>query len=118
MSRRASRVSGNRGGSQKGSEGERDNVDDEFFPKLGELMYGTVKRCERGDMVVDLGKTEAIIPRDQQSRAERYGQGERIRSILYDVHRNPKGPQLVLSRTDPRLLIRLFEMEVPEIYDA
>jgi transcription termination/antitermination protein NusA len=81
-------------------------------------MSGTVKRFERGDMIVDLGKTEAIIPRDQQSRAERYGQGERIRSILYEVHRNPKGPQLVLSRTDPRLLIRLFEMEVPEIYDG
>ena len=81
-------------------------------------MNGTVKRFERGDMIVDLGKTEAIIPRDQQSRAERYGQGERIRAILYDVHKNPKGPQLVLSRTDPRLLIRLFEMEVPEIYDG
>jgi N utilization substance protein A len=97
---------------------ERDNVYNEYYPKLGELMNGTVKRFERGDMIVDLGKTEAIIPRDQQSRAERYGQGERIRSILYDVHKNPKGPQLVLSRTDPRLLIRLFEMEVPEIYDG
>jgi N utilization substance protein A len=96
----------------------RDNIYNEFQPKIGELMSGTVKRFERGDMIVDLGKTEAIIPRDQQSRAERYGQGERIRSILYDVHRNPKGPQLVLSRTDPRLLIRLFEMEVPEIYDG
>jgi N utilization substance protein A len=103
---------------QKVREAERDNIYNEFFPKLGELMSGTVKRFERGDMIVDLGKTEAIIPRDQQSRAERYGQGERIRSILYDVHRNPKGPQLVLSRTDPRLLIRLFEMEVPEIYDG
>jgi N utilization substance protein A len=103
---------------QKVREAERDNIYSEFFPKVGELMSGTVKRFERGDMIVDLGKTEAIIPRDQQSRAERYGQGERIRSILYDVHRNPKGPQLVLSRTDPRLLIRLFEMEVPEIYDG
>ena len=103
---------------QKVREAERDNIYNEFFPKLGELMSGTVKRFERGDMIVDLGKTEAIIPRDQQSRAERYGQGERIRSILYDVHKNPKGPQLVLSRTDPRLLIRLFEMEVPEIYDG
>ncbi|MEO8433122.1 MAG: transcription termination factor NusA [Acidobacteriota bacterium] len=103
---------------QKVREAERDNIYNEFFPKLGELMSGTVKRFERGDMVVDLGKTEAIIPRDQQSRAERYGQGERIRSILFDVHKNPKGPQLVLSRTDPRLLIRLFEMEVPEIYDG
>jgi N utilization substance protein A len=94
---------------QKVREAERDNVYNEYFPKLGELMNGTVKRFERGDMVVDLGKSEAIIPRDQQSRAERYGQG---------VHKNPKGPQLVLSRTDPRLLIRLFEMEVPEIYDG
>jgi N utilization substance protein A len=103
---------------QKVREAERDNIYNEFFPKVGELMSGTVKRFERGDMIVDLGKSEAIITRDQQSRAERYGQGERIRSILYDVHRNPKGPQLVLSRTDPRLLIRLFEMEVPEIYDG
>ncbi len=103
---------------QKVREAERDNIYNEYFPKVGELMSGTVKRFERGDMIVDLGKTEAIIPRDQQSRAERYGQGERIRSILFDVHRNPKGPQLVLSRTDPRLLIRLFEMEVPEIYDG
>lgn len=103
---------------QKVREAERDNIYNEFFPKLGELMSGTVKRFERGDMIVDLGRSEAIIPRDQQSRAERYGQGERIRSILYEVHRNPKGPQLVLSRTDPRLLIRLFEMEVPEIYDG
>jgi N utilization substance protein A len=103
---------------QKVREAERDNIYNEYFPKIGEMMSGTVKRFERGDMIVDLGKTEAIIPRDQQSRAERYGQGERIRAILYDVHRNPKGPQLVLSRTDPRLLIRLFEMEVPEIYDG
>jgi transcription termination/antitermination protein NusA len=103
---------------QKVREAERDNIYNEFYPKVGELMNGTVKRFERGDMIVDLGRTEAIIPRDQQSRAERYGQGERIRAILYDVHKNPKGPQLVLSRTDPRLLIRLFEMEVPEIYDG
>jgi N utilization substance protein A len=103
---------------QKVREAERDNVYNEYYPKVGELMNGTVKRFERGDMIVDLGRSEAIIPRDQQSRAERYGQGERIRAILYDVHRNPKGPQLVLSRTDPRLLIRLFEMEVPEIYDG
>jgi N utilization substance protein A len=103
---------------QKVREAERDNIYNEFFPKVGELMSGTVKRFERGDMIVDLGRTEAVIPRDQQSRMERYGQGERIRAVLHDVHKNPKGPQLVLSRTDPRLLIRLFEMEVPEIYDG
>ncbi len=103
---------------KKVREAERDNIYNEFFPKVGELMSGTVKRFERGDMIVDLGRSEAVIPRDQQSRMERYGQGERIRAVLHDVHKNPKGPQLVLSRTDPRLLIRLFEMEVPEIYDG
>src|SRR5262249_14187318 len=103
---------------QKVREAERDNIYNDCFPKTGELLSGPVKRFERGDMIVDLGRTEAVVPRDQQSRAERYGQGERIRAILFDVHRNPKGPQLVLSRTDPRLLIRLFEMEVPEIYDG
>jgi len=65
---------------QKVREAERDNIYNEYFPKLGELMSGTVKRFERGDMVVDLGKTEAVIPRDQQSRAERYGQGGPIRA--------------------------------------
>jgi N utilization substance protein A len=103
---------------QKVREAERERIYNEFSPKIGELINGTVKRFERGDIVVDLGRLEAAIPRDQQSRAERYGQGERVRAIIADVHRNPKGPQIILSRTDPRLLIRLFEMEVPEIYDG
>jgi N utilization substance protein A len=70
-------------------------------------------------MIIDLnGKTEGILPRSQQSRAERYSQGDRIKAVIVDVHTQPKGPQVVLSRTDPRLLIKLFEMEVPEIYDG
>jgi N utilization substance protein A len=70
-------------------------------------------------MIIDLnGKTEGIIPRSQQSRAERYSQGDRIKAVIAEVHTQPKGPQVVLSRTDPRLLIKLFEMEVPEIYDG
>jgi N utilization substance protein A len=70
-------------------------------------------------MIIDLnGKTEGIIPRSQQSRAERYSQGDRIKAVIIDVHTQPKGPQVVLSRTDSRLLIKLFEMEVPEIYDG
>ena len=69
-------------------------------------------------MIVDLGRTEAVIPREHQSRAERYTQGERVRGVLVDVHRNPKGAQVVLSRTAPELLMRLMEMEVPEIYDG
>jgi N utilization substance protein A len=70
-------------------------------------------------MIIDLnGKTEGIIPRHHQSRAERYSQGDRIKAVIVDVHTQPKGPQVVLSRTDSRLLIKLFEMEVPEIYDG
>lgn len=102
---------------QKVREAERDNVYNEYFPKVGELITGTVKRFERGDMIVDLGRTEAVIPREHQSRAERYTQGERVRGVLVDVHKNPKGAQIVLSRTAPELLMRLMEMEVPEIYD-
>ncbi len=103
---------------QKVREAERDNIYNEYFPKIGDLITGTVKRFERGDMIVDLGRTEAVIPRDHQSRAERYTQGERVRGVLVDVHRNPKGAQIVLSRTAPELLMRLMEMEVPEIYDG
>lgn len=104
---------------QKVREAEREKVYIEFANKLGELENGYVKRFERGDMIVDLnGKTEGIIPRSQQSRAERYSQGDRIKAVIIDVHTQPKGPQIVLSRTDPKLLIKLFEMEVPEIYDG
>ena len=103
---------------QKVREAERDNIYNEYAPKLGDLITGTVKRFERGDMIVDLGRTEAVIPREHQSRAERYTQGERVRGVLVDVHRNPKGAQVVLSRTAPELLMKLMEMEVPEIYDG
>jgi len=104
---------------QKVREAEREKVYNEFIGKAGELENGYVKRFERGDMIIDLnGKTEGIIPRSQQSRAERYSQGDRIKAVIVDVHTQPKGPQVVLSRTDPRLLIKLFEMEVPEIYDG
>ena len=104
---------------QKVREAEREKVFNEFKDKYGELENGYVKRFERGDMIIDLnGKTEGIIPRSQQSRAERYSQGDRIKAVIVDVHTQPKGPQIVLSRTDPRLLIKLFEMEVPEIYDG
>ena len=102
---------------QKVREAERENIYNEYYPKVGELITGTVKRFERGDMIVDLGRTEAVIPREHQSRAERYTQGERVRAVLADVHKNPKGAQLVLSRTAPELLMQLMRMEVPEIYD-
>jgi transcription termination/antitermination protein NusA len=103
---------------QRIREAERENIYNEYIDRLGEVVNGTVKRFERGDIIVDLGRTEAIVPRSEQARHERYSQGERIRGVIIDVHTQPKGPQIVLSRTDPRLLVKLFEMEVPEIYDG
>ncbi len=103
---------------QRIREAEREKVYNEFIDRVGELVNGTVKRFERGDIIVDLGRTEAAVPRSEQARHERYGQGERIRAVIIDVHTQPKGPQIILSRTDPRLLAKLFEMEVPEIYDG
>jgi len=104
---------------QKVREAEREKIYREFVGKVGTLENGYVKRFERGDMIIDLnGKTEGIIPRSNQSRAERYAQGDRIKAVITEVHTQPKGPQVVLSRTHPDLLIKLFEMEVPEIYDG
>ena len=103
---------------QRVREAERENVYNEFIDRVGEVVNGTVKRFERGEIVVDLGRTEAAVPRSEQARHERYSQGERIRAVIVDVHTQPKGPQVILSRTDPRLLVKLFEMEVPEIYDG
>ncbi len=103
---------------QRVREAERENVYNEFIDRVGEVLNGTVKRFERGDIVIDLGRTEAVVPRHEQARHERYSQGERIRAVIVDVHKQPKGPQIVLSRTDPRLLVKLFETEVPEIYDG
>ena len=103
---------------QRVRETEREKVYNEYIDRVGEIVNGTVKRFERGDVIVDLGRTEAILPRPEQARHERWGQGERIRAVIVDVHKQPKGPQVVISRTDPRLLVKLFEMEVPEIYDG
>ncbi len=103
---------------QKVKEAERENIHHEFNDRVGELVNGIVKRFERGELVVDLGKTEAILPRREQSRAEHYNPGDRIRVIIVDVDKTGKGPQVTVSRTDPRLLVKLFEMEVPEIYDG
>ena len=77
-----------------------------------------VKRFENGDIIVELGRIEAQLPRKEQSRAENYTVGDRVRAVIRGVNRSAKGPQIVLSRTDPALLIKLFEQEVPEIYDG
>jgi len=103
---------------QKVREAERDNIFKEYAGRLGEMINGLVKRFERGNIVVDLGRTEALLPKKEQSKAERYSQGDRIRAVIVDVDRNAKGPQVIISRTDERILTKLFEMEVPEIYDG
>jgi transcription termination/antitermination protein NusA len=103
---------------QKVREAERDNVFAEYSGRVGEVVNGIIKRQEMGDFVVDLGRAEAILPRKEQSRAESYQPGDRVRVAIVKVLKSAKGPQVVVSRTDPALLVKLFEMEVPEIYDG
>jgi len=103
---------------QKVREAERDHIFSEYGDRIGNLVTGIVKRAESGDLVVDLGKTEALLPRREQSRAEVFNPGERIRVVIVRVSRTSRGPQVIVSRTDPSLLARLFEMEVPEIYEG
>src|SRR5437763_1044757 len=103
---------------QKVREAIREKVYDEYVDRKGELINGTVKRFERGDMIIDLGNNlEAIVPRKEQSRGEMWNQGERIRVVIVDVTKDQKGQQIRASRSSEELLKRLFEMEVPEIYD-
>jgi N utilization substance protein A len=103
---------------QKVREAIREKVYDEYVDRKGELINGTVKRFERGDIIVDLGNNlEAILPKREQSRGETWNQGERIRVAIVDVSKDQKGQQIKVSRASSELLKRLFEMEVPEIYD-
>jgi transcription termination/antitermination protein NusA len=103
---------------QKVREAERENVYEEYNQRVGEVVTGIVKRFEQGDMIVEVGRLETILPRKEQSRAESYNQGDRVRAVIRGVSKSAKGPQVVLSRTDAALLIKLFEQEVPEIYDG
>src|SRR5512134_2515655 len=103
---------------QKVKEAEREIVWREYGERIGDILTGQVKRFDRGDMILDLGRTEGIIPRREQSRAEHYNPGDRIRAVLVHVERLGKGPQLILSRASELLVKKLFEMEVPEIYDG
>ena len=106
------------GAVQKTREAEREKVYDEFNQRIGEVVTAVVKRFETGDIVAEMGRVEATLPRREQSRAENYNIGDRVRAVIKSVNKNIKGPQVVLSRTDPALLIKLFEQEVPEIYDG
>ena len=103
---------------QKVREAERDNVYALYSDRVNEVINGTVKRFENGDIIVDTERVEALLPRREQSRAENYTTGDRVRAVIREVNKNTKGPQIILSRTDPTLLIKMFEQEVPEIYDG
>jgi len=103
---------------QRVREAEREKIHGEFSQRVGEVVNATVKRFESGDIIAEIGRVEAQIPRKEQSRAENYAIGDRVRAVIKAVTKNAKGPQVILSRTDPALLIKLFEQEVPEIYDG
>jgi len=102
---------------QKVREVERQRVFDDYRDRIGTIVTGTVQQVDRGDILVNLGRTEAIVPLREQIRKERYRQGDSIRAYICDVSNNVKGPQVILSRTHPEFLAKLFELEVPEIYD-
>src|SRR3989338_2323710 len=103
---------------QKMREAERNIVYNEYINKKGEIVTGIVHTFERGDIIVDMGRAEAVLPRDEQVKRENYRQGDRVRALIIDVKDVQKGAQIVLSRTHPNLVAKLFEMEVPEIYEG
>jgi N utilization substance protein A len=103
---------------QKVREAERDTIYNEYHTRVGELVTVIVKRAEGPDLIVDMGRTEARLPKREQSKLETYNIGERLRVVIKMVDRAAKGPQVIVSRGDAGLVQRLFEMEVPEIYDG
>jgi len=103
---------------QKVRDAERDRQFEEYKNRVGEIANGTVKRVEYGNVIVDLGRAEAIIRRDETIPRENFRYGDRVRAYIYDVRREARGPQIFLSRTRPQFMAKLFTMEVPEIYDG
>ena len=103
---------------QKVREAERDRQYGDYKDRIGEIVNGVVKRVEYGNVVADLGRGEAIVRRDELLPRELFRNGDRIRAYVYDVRREPRGPQIFLSRTHPQFMAKLFAQEVPEIYDG
>lgn len=103
---------------QKIREAEKDVVFSEYQSRVGQIISGSVYRFERGNIIIDMGKAEGIIPKNEQSPKEEFKQGDRIRVLVLDVSREVKGPQIILSRGSPNFVKRLFELEVPEIYEG
>src|ERR671910_1723070 len=103
---------------QKVRDAERDRQHDEYKDRIGEIVNGLVKRVEYGNVIVDLGRGEGIVRRDEMIPRETFRPGDRIRAYLFDVRREVRGPQIFLSRTHPQFMAKLFSQEVPEIYDG
>jgi N utilization substance protein A len=103
---------------QKIRDAERDVIYDEFEPKVNHVINGTVYRYDKGTVIIDLGKAEAILPKREQSPRDIYRQGDRIRVFVMEVSKSAKGPQIIASRNHPGLVKRLFELEVPEVLDG
>ena len=103
---------------QKVRDAERQRQFIEFKDRVGEIVNGLAKRVEFGNVVVDLGRAEAMLRRDELLPRESFRQGERVRAYVYDVRQEPRGPQIFLSRTHPQFMAKLFAQEVPEIYDG
>ncbi|MEO0497431.1 MAG: transcription termination factor NusA [Pseudomonadota bacterium] len=103
---------------QKVREAERDQQFDEYKDRVGEVINGLVKRVEYGNVIVDLGRGEGIIRRDETIMREPFRPGDRVRAYIHDVRRETRGPQIFLSRTHPQFMAKLFAQEVPEIYDG
>jgi N utilization substance protein A len=103
---------------QKVRDAERDRQYQEYKDRIGDIVNGIVKRVEYGNVIVDLGRGEAIVRRDELLPRESFRPGDRIRAYVFDVRREPRGPQIFLSRTHPQFMAKLFAQEVPEIYDG
>lgn len=103
---------------QRVRDAERDVVFNEYKDRKGEIVTGITRRFERGNVIVDLGRAEAVLPVREQMYRESYRAGDRVQAYVKDIKKDAKGPQIILSRTDPRLIEKLFELEVPEIYEG
>ncbi len=102
---------------QRIREAERDRIYDEYIGRVGQLVSGTVQQIDKGNVIVNLGRAEAIMPTREQISREKYRQGDRIRAIILNVEKSLKGPQIVLSRASTDFILRLFELEVPEVFE-
>ena len=103
---------------QRVKDAERENIFEDFKDRKGEVISGTVQRFERGSIIVNLGRAEAVIPQQELVPRETYKPGDRIRAYVLDVRKTPKGPQIILSRSNPNFLVNLFALEVPEISEG